>query len=73
VQTIIAMSSTLGLNVIAEGVETEAQFALLRQYGCKQFQGYLFGRPVVLPELEGMLEQDGLLFDDDYSENSDLR
>lgn len=73
VQTIIAMSSTLGLNVIAEGVETEAQFGLLQQYGCRQFQGYLFGRPMVLAELESMLDQDGLLFNDEYSENSDLR
>jgi diguanylate cyclase (GGDEF)-like protein/PAS domain S-box-containing protein len=73
VQTIIAMSSTLGLNVIAEGVETEAQFALLQQYGCRQFQGYLFGRPMALAELDNMLDQDGLLFNDEYSENSDLR
>ncbi|PKO92687.1 MAG: sensor domain-containing diguanylate cyclase [Betaproteobacteria bacterium HGW-Betaproteobacteria-1] len=73
VQTIIAMSSTLGLNVIAEGVETEAQFDMLQQYGCRQFQGFLFGRPMVLAELESMLDQDGLLFSDEYSENNDLR
>ena len=73
VQTIIAMSGTLGLNVIAEGVETEAQFEMLRQYGCRQFQGYLFGRPVALAEMEKMLGDDSLLFNAEYSENSDLR
>ena len=45
VQTIIRMSETLGLNVIAEGVETETQRNMLLQYGCRQYQGYLFGRP----------------------------
>ncbi|PKO26060.1 MAG: sensor domain-containing diguanylate cyclase [Betaproteobacteria bacterium HGW-Betaproteobacteria-8] len=73
VQTIVAMSGTLGLNVIAEGVETEAQFGMLRQYGCKQFQGYLFGQPLMLAELEKILGTDNLLFNADYSENSDLR
>ncbi|HEY8354545.1 MAG TPA: EAL domain-containing protein [Methylophilaceae bacterium] len=70
VQAIIAMSDTLGLEVIAEGVETEAQFALLKQYGCEQFQGFLFGRPMVLAELESMLVQNGLSFGGNYSENS---
>ena len=55
VQTIIAMTSTLGLNVIAEGVETEEQLAFLKQHGCEQFQGYLFGRPIPLAEFEQML------------------
>lgn len=72
VQTIIAMSSTLGLNVIAEGVETEAQFQMLQQYKCKQFQGYLFGKPMLEREFEKILVTDGLLFNDDYSENTDL-
>lgn len=45
VQTIIAMSEALGLNVIAEGVETEAQREFLDLRGCHAFQGYLFGKP----------------------------
>lgn len=72
VQTIIAMSSTLGLNVIAEGVETEAQFNMLQQYKCKQFQGYLFGKPMFLDEIERILSTDALLFNGDSSENNDL-
>jgi diguanylate cyclase (GGDEF)-like protein/PAS domain S-box-containing protein len=52
VQTIIVMTHTLGLSVIAEGVETEAQLQFLQRHGCPQFQGYLFGKPVPLAEFE---------------------
>jgi EAL domain-containing protein (putative c-di-GMP-specific phosphodiesterase class I) len=55
VQTIIAMSEVLGLNVIAEGVETEAQREFLDLRGCHAFQGYLFGQPVPLQEFEARL------------------
>lgn len=43
--TIITLAATLGIDVIAEGVEEEAQQALLVTVGCESFQGYLFGRP----------------------------
>jgi diguanylate cyclase (GGDEF)-like protein/PAS domain S-box-containing protein len=52
VQTIIAMTDALGLNVIAEGVETPEQQAFLEQRGCHSFQGYLFGKPVPLEGFE---------------------
>lgn len=55
VQTIIGMAKTLGLNVIAEGVETEAQRQFLEKHGCKFCQGYLFGKPVPLAVFESLL------------------
>ena len=55
VQTIIAMSEVLGLNVIAEGVENEAQHLFLDQHGCHAFQGYLFGKPMPIDQFEGSL------------------
>ncbi|MCB5187467.1 EAL domain-containing protein [Methylobacillus caricis] len=55
VKTIIAMANALDLEVIAEGVETEAQLELLRQYGCFAFQGYLFSQPVCLEEFHQLL------------------
>ena len=57
VNTIIAMSRTLGLNVIAEGVETEAQREFLDEHGCHAFQGYLFGRPLGLDEFKSALKR----------------
>jgi diguanylate cyclase (GGDEF)-like protein/PAS domain S-box-containing protein len=55
VHTIITMGRTLGLEVIAEGVETAAQLEQLRSYGCTAYQGYLFSRPLPLPDFEAML------------------
>ena len=46
VRGIIAMAHATGLEVIAEGVETDAQLAFLRKLQCDQFQGYLFSRPL---------------------------
>ncbi|WP_306607130.1 EAL domain-containing protein [Azonexus sp.] len=51
---IIAMAHELGLTVIAEGVENEAQRRYLAEHGCDEFQGYLFGRPQV-PDAFGKL------------------
>jgi EAL domain-containing protein (putative c-di-GMP-specific phosphodiesterase class I) len=53
--TIIAMAQSLGLKVIAEGVETEDQRQHLFDEGCKYYQGYLFGKPMPIDEFEEVL------------------
>ena len=55
VKTIIDMAQNFRLNVIAEGVETEAQLGFLRQNGCMAYQGYLFSKPVPVEEFEALL------------------
>jgi diguanylate cyclase (GGDEF)-like protein/PAS domain S-box-containing protein len=52
VQAIIDMAQNFRMDVIAEGVETEAQLDFLRQNGCLSYQGYLFSKPVPLDEFE---------------------
>jgi EAL domain-containing protein (putative c-di-GMP-specific phosphodiesterase class I) len=46
VEAIISMASSLGLKVVAEGVEEASQLAMLRKMGCGYGQGYVFSRPV---------------------------
>lgn len=51
-RTIIGLAQSLGLAVVAEGVETEAQRALLEWFGCECYQGFLFCKPLPIEELE---------------------
>jgi len=52
VEAIVALARKLGLATVAEGVETEAQRAFLRECGCDALQGYLLARPMLLEEFE---------------------
>jgi EAL domain-containing protein (putative c-di-GMP-specific phosphodiesterase class I) len=55
VQAMINLAHNLHLQVVAEGVETPEQLALLRQFGCDQVQGYLISKPLPLTELTRFL------------------
>ena len=57
VRAIVAIAAGLGLNVVAEGVETEVQAEFLRRLGCREMQGYLYGRPLPVEQLERLLLQ----------------
>jgi EAL domain-containing protein (putative c-di-GMP-specific phosphodiesterase class I) len=57
VQTIIGMARNLGLEVIAEGVETHAQKDYLAANGCGLYQGYLLGKPMPLAQFEAVLKE----------------
>jgi diguanylate cyclase (GGDEF)-like protein/PAS domain S-box-containing protein len=55
--TIIGLCRNLGLEVIAEGVETEEQRQFLARQGCHRYQGYLFCKPLPIEELEAFIER----------------
>jgi EAL domain-containing protein (putative c-di-GMP-specific phosphodiesterase class I) len=75
VRTIIELARVLGMNVVAEGIETRAQYDLLLQLGCRYGQGYLFAKPMpadevtqllrllgrVLPDSAGMVAQQAMV------------
>jgi EAL domain-containing protein (putative c-di-GMP-specific phosphodiesterase class I) len=55
-QSILAMAGHLGLRVVAEGVETQAQAQFLAGHGAPHMQGYLFARPLPLPDMIALLD-----------------
>jgi EAL domain-containing protein (putative c-di-GMP-specific phosphodiesterase class I) len=57
IRTIIALAHNLGLSVVAEGVETEAQRELLLRLGCESLQGYLLHRPLGLEQAQALLDR----------------
>jgi EAL domain-containing protein (putative c-di-GMP-specific phosphodiesterase class I) len=56
VRTVLALGESLGMPVLAEGIETEAQWQFLDRAGCAKGQGYLFARPVSLAQLPAAIE-----------------
>jgi EAL domain-containing protein (putative c-di-GMP-specific phosphodiesterase class I) len=57
VLAIVAIAKGLGLNLVAEGVETEVQSRYLQDAGCKIMQGYLYYRPMSLSNLIDVLKE----------------
>ena len=51
-ESVIGLAESLGMGVIAEGVETEQQLRILLEMGCDLFQGYYFSKPVSIDEFE---------------------
>ena len=58
---IIAMSHSIGLNVIAEGVETEEQLSFLKQRHCDQFQGFLRAKPMPADGIKRLLSKEAVV------------
>ena len=58
VRTISTLARNLGMQVIAEGIETDEQYQQLKMLGCEYGQGYLFSRPVANGAVQHLLGQD---------------
>jgi EAL domain-containing protein (putative c-di-GMP-specific phosphodiesterase class I) len=56
VQAIVAMSQALGLEIVAEGVETEEQITLLKKMGCHYGQGFYFAKPLPATDFASFIE-----------------
>jgi len=59
VTALIALASSMKMSVVAEGVETPEQLALLRELGCRQIQGYLYSRPLSREDATRLLREEG--------------
>ncbi|PWW07112.1 diguanylate cyclase (GGDEF)-like protein [Paenibacillus cellulosilyticus] len=72
VQSVLAMSKQIGLDVVAEGVERLEELAALRQSGCPFAQGYLFSHPVAADEAERLLSETRCKLDEQLNEILDI-
>ena len=54
--SLVALSRKMGAQTVAEGIETPEQRALLQEVGCDLIQGYIYARPLPIPEFEAWLD-----------------
>jgi EAL domain-containing protein (putative c-di-GMP-specific phosphodiesterase class I) len=64
VRTIVELARVLGMDVVAEGIETRDQYRLLRQMGCRYGQGFLFARPLPAADISKLLRLPGRVLPD---------
>ena len=57
VRTIVNLAHSLGLSVVAEGIESESQYQTLREMGCEYAQGYHFSRPILLDQIDEFIRE----------------
>jgi EAL domain-containing protein (putative c-di-GMP-specific phosphodiesterase class I) len=57
VRTILSLAENLGMDVVAEGIETQEQMGLLRDLGCQNGQGYLFSKPMSVEEADRVIAE----------------
>ena len=57
VESVVKLAATLDIRVVAEGIETEAERAIVRELGCSVGQGYFFAAPMEKPKFHKLLEQ----------------
>jgi diguanylate cyclase len=69
VDAVVKLAQALGLKVVAEGVETEAQHQILRSFGCHELQGYLFARPMSAVALSAWAMEDDSTRGIDFSDS----
>ena len=60
VQAIVSMTHSMGMNVVAEGVETQSQLTYLQAYQCDVLQGFLLNRPMPVRKLEAAFKRETL-------------
>jgi len=72
VRTVLALGDSLGMPVLAEGIETEAQWQFLAQAGCAKGQGYLFSKPVSIAQLPAAIATAAKFVRDDEPALSDM-
>jgi EAL domain-containing protein (putative c-di-GMP-specific phosphodiesterase class I) len=64
VRTIVELARVMGMEVVAEGIETKAQHQLLREMGCRYGQGYLYAKPMTAEAVTNLLRLPGRILPD---------